>query len=279
MVIQWFPGHMTKALRMMEKEIKVVDAVIYVLDSRAPKSCVNPELNRLAGSKPVIYVLNKADMVEKVELSKWAKYFKSQNSEAVMLNSTSSSSAKIIIALIKKLLAPKIEAKAKKGINKIIRAMVVGIPNSGKSTLINNICGKAKTVTGNKPGVTRGKQWVAVDGVEILDTPGTLWPSFEDEKTALNLAYIGSIKDNVLDVAELAFSFIEQIKGKFSGALGERYKISIKNTDETIEIFDSICKARNAFLRDGDFDYERCARVILDDFRHGKFGKIILDEL
>ncbi|MDR0850245.1 MAG: ribosome biogenesis GTPase YlqF [Christensenellaceae bacterium] len=279
MKINWFPGHMTKALRMMEKEIKVVDTVIYVLDSRAPKSCVNPELTKLAGNKPIIYVLNKADMAPKAELSKWVKYFKSPNSEAVMLNSTSSSSAKIIISIIKKLLAPKIEAKAQKGITKIIRAMVVGVPNSGKSTLINNLCGKGKTMTGNKPGVTRGKQWVMVDGIEILDTPGTLWPSFEDHNTALNLAYIGSIKDDVLDVAELAFSFLGQIKGKFNTEIGERYKINIENTDETLEIFDSICRARKAILRDGDFDYERAARVIIDDFRHGKFGKIILDNL
>jgi len=268
----------------MEKEIKVIDAVIYVLDARAPLSCVNPKLNEIARGKPVIYVLNKGDLVEKKDLDKWVKYFtkydknKKLISAAVGLNSTLSGSSKKIVALIKELLADKIENAKQKGINKIIRTMVVGVPNSGKSTLINNLAGRGKTATGDTPGVTRGKQWVTIEnGIEILDTPGTLWGNLEDPNVAFNLALIGSINPDVLDAEELAFAFLEHLKAFASDAINKRYNILCKSTDETLKIFDEICEARKCVLKGGEYDYERCAKIIIDDFRTGKFGKIVLD--
>ena len=175
MVIQWFPGHMTKALRMMEKEIKIVDAIIYVLDARAPFSCVNPKLNSLIGEKPIIYVLNKCDMANAEATKEWQEYFANFGSACIMLNSTESGTSKKVESAVKHALASKIEKMKTKGFNTILRVMVLGVPNSGKSTLINNLCGVSKAITGNKPGVTKGKQWVKIaSGIEILDTPGTL---------------------------------------------------------------------------------------------------------
>ncbi len=279
MVIQWFPGHMTKALRVIEKELKVVDVIIYVLDSRAPYSCQNPKLNSIIGNKKIVYVLNKCDLVNKQELDKWVQYFSSNDSVAVALNATASNSCKVIVGLIKKLMKDKIDSYKAKNINKIIRAMVVGVPNSGKSTLVNNLCGVARAVTGNRPGVTKGKQWVTIDnGIEVLDMPGTLWPSFEDQNIAKNLAYIGSIKDDVLDINDLAFNLLRDFKDLKRDVLCERYNIEITDEQEIIEIFDDICFARKCVLKGNEPDYDRCARMIVDDFRKGKFGKIILDD-
>ena len=279
MQIQWFPGHMTKALRVIEKELKIVDVVIYVLDSRAPYSCVNPKLNSLIGEKKIIYVLNKCDLVNIKDLDVWVKYFTTPNSLAVILNATSSNSTKVITSMIKKLMQTKIQAYRQKGINKVTRAMVVGVPNSGKSTLVNNLCGVARAITGNRPGVTKGKQWVTIDnGIEILDMPGTLWPSFEDKIVAKNLAYIGSIKDEVLDINDLAYNLIQDYRQEKSKILCDRYNIKIDDSQETIEIFDNICLARKCVLKGNEPDYDRCARMIIDDFRKGKLGKIILDD-
>ncbi len=278
MKIQWFPGHMTKALRMMEEEIKVVDIILYVLDSRAPKSCENPKFVEVAGNRPIIYVLNKADLVEREELKKWIKYYSRENSAVITLNSTNSGSGNELISIIKKLLKDKLLRYKDKNVNMTVRGMVIGVPNTGKSTLINNLSRKAKTVTGNKPGVTRGKQWVTIDnGIELLDTPGTLWPSFEDEDVAFNLAFIGSIKDDVLDLENLAFEFIKKMCIKNKTVLENRYQIKIEETDEPIDIFDKICIFRNALLKGGELDYEKCSKLILDDFRKGRMGKIILD--
>ncbi len=279
MVIQWFPGHMTKALRSIEKELKVVDVVIYALDSRAPYSCQNPKLNKVIGDKKIIYVLNKSDLVDENQLKVWLKYFTTDNSVAVSLNSTVSNSGKVIVNLIKKIMQPKVDAYKAKNINKVIRAMVVGVPNSGKSTLVNNLCGKARAMTGNRPGVTKGKQWLTIEsGIEVLDMPGTLWPSFDDDNVAKNLAYIGSIKDDVLDINDLAFNLIADFRQTQHKALCQRYSIEIQDQDETIDIFEKICFARKCVLKGNEPDWDRCARLIIDDFRKGKFGKIILDD-
>lgn len=276
--IQWFPGHMTKALREMEKEIKNVDLIFYCLDARAPMSCMNPKLSNLARNKKIIYVLNKADLVEENNLSKFKTKLTTQNSIAVSLNSVESNSTKLLYEKAKKLLSDKTEQFAVKGLNYSIKAMVLGVPNVGKSTLINNFCKKAKTITGNKPGVTKGKQWVSVDeGLVLLDTPGTLWPSFENEKTARNLAYIGSIKDDILDTTDLAFWFIKDIVKIDKKYLEDRYSIQIETNEETLSIFDKICTVRKCLLKQGELDYDRCAKLILDDFRKGRLGKIILD--
>lgn len=279
MTIQWFPGHMTKTFRLIEQDIKVVDVIIYVLDSRAPYSTVNPKLSSMSQNKPIIYVLNKADLVEDQQLNKWISHFTTDNSTAIALDSTTSNSTRVLVPIIKKLLEEKIAKAKEKNINKIIRTMVVGVPNTGKSTLVNNLCGKARTKTGNKPGVTRGKQWVTIDnGIEVLDMPGTLWPSFDDKLVAQHLAYLGSIKDDVLDIENLAFDFINEFKGLKEDIFAYRYGIETKDK-ETLEIFEDICFAKKCVLKGNEPDYERCAKMIIDDFRKGRFGKIILDKL
>lgn len=278
MKINWFPGHMSKALSMMEKELKVVDVVVYVLDARAPFSCVNPSFESIIGNKPIIYVLNKYDLANSFLTKQWQQYFTGENKRCVLLNSTESGSAKVIKDCTKTMLIKKLESNRRKNINIPLRMIVIGVPNSGKSTLINNLCGKGKTVTGDRPGVTRGKQWIRIDdGLEVLDTPGTLWPNFDNERVANNLAYIGSIKEEVLDVASLALEFISDMINIDKKMLENRYSIEIKDGDTPIEIYERICKSRGYILRNHEFDYDRCAHALLDDFRKGRLGKLTLD--
>ncbi|MGD9901390.1 MAG: ribosome biogenesis GTPase YlqF [Spirochaetales bacterium] len=278
MVIQWFPGHMSKALKMMENEMKVIDVVLYVLDSRAPYSCVNPSFLRVIENKPIIYVLNKSDLSDEKLTMEWAKYFERQdNCKSIMIDSTLSGSGKRISEAIRELLKDKIAKNTNRGIVMPLRAMVIGVPNSGKSTLINNLCGKGKTVTGNKPGVTRGKQWVKIDdNIELLDTPGTLWPSFDNIVVAKHLAYIGSISDNVLDLPDLAFEFIKDVQQLNYKFLEDRYGF-VTSGLKTLEIFDKICETRGFIIKGGEYDYLRGAKAILDDFRKARIGHITLD--
>ena len=278
MVIQWFPGHMTKALRMMEKEIKVVDAIIYVLDARAPFSCVNPKLNALVEGKPIIYVLNKCDIANEEATKNWQQYFRNISGECITLNSTESGTVKKVEFAIKNALNEKIERLKQKGVNAILRAMVLGVPNSGKSTLINNLCGQGKTITGNKPGVTKGKQWVKIaSGIELLDTPGTLWPAFDNNQVAHNLAYIGSIKEEVLDIPSLSLDFIMDLNKIDIGIINNRYKITIEPEDEPIDILEKICASRGFLLRGGELDYDRGASALINDFKSGRLGRITLE--
>ncbi len=278
MPIQWFPGHMTKALRQMEKELKNVDLIFYLLDARAPYSCLNPKLSQVAKDKQIVYVLSKCDMVEEADVERFKRELKGKNCSALAINAIQSNSAKPLFLLAKKLLSEKLERKSEKGIDYIPKAMVVGVPNVGKSTLINNLCGRAKTETGNRPGVTKGKQWVQTEsGLMLLDTPGTLWPAFEDDKVARNLAYIGSIKDQVLDTNDLAFNFIRDILPKYKSQLEVRYNIKISEDEEVLEIYEDICRSRNCILKKGELDYDRGGKMILDDFRKGRLGKIVLD--
>lgn len=278
MDIQWFPGHMTKALRMLEVEVKLADVIYYVLDSRAPFSCVNPELNKIAGNKPFIYILNKADMADDNVTTKWKNYFTRANAKAIVLNSTKSNASQILIKETLKTLSEKLEKYRQKGINKPLRAMIIGVPNSGKSTLTNNLCGKAKAVTGNKPGVTRGKQWVRIsEKLEVLDTPGTLWPSFEDKNVALNLAFIGSIKDDVLNTYELSLNLIEKVNEINPSAINSRFSIITEGkTNE--EILELVAKKRGFIMAKSELDLERASLALLDEFRKGKLGKISLEE-
>lgn len=278
MVIQWYPGHMDKALREMKNNAKLVDAILYVLDARAPLSCLNPKFDSVVGSKPVIMILNKADLISREDLARFEQYFTAKNMPVIALNSTITNATKPIIDTACKLLSEKIAKYKAKNISMPLRLMVIGVPNSGKSTLINNVCGNKKAMTGDKPGVTRINQWVKIgNGFELLDTPGTLWPSFDKPRLARNLAYIGSIKDDVLDVEELALAFIDDLKSKYFQELFARYDLKMDAKDASIEIFNEICKKRGFILRGGDFDYNRGARAILDDFRKGRIGKIALD--
>ena len=280
MVIQWFPGHMTKALRMMEKEIKIVDAIIYVLDARAPFSCVNPKLNSLIGEKPIIYVLNKCDMANSEATKEWQEYFANFGAACIMLNSTESGTSKKVEAAVKVALTAKIEKMKAKGFNTILRVMVLGVPNSGKSTLINNLCGVSKAITGNKPGVTKGKQWVKIaSGIEILDTPGTLWPAFDNNQVAHHLAYIGSIKEEILDVPSLSLDLIRDLNIIDENILIDRYNIQILEEDEPINILESICKSRGYLLKKNELDYDRGAFAILNDFKSNRLGKISLERV
>lgn len=274
--IQWFPGHMTKAIRMMEENLRLVDALIYVIDARAVYSCDNPLFNKLLQGKKVLYVFNKCDLVDKDDLAFWCEEFKRQGKPFVKAIGTSGDCSQIVAGL-KQVVSDKIEKYAAKGAKISVRAMVVGVPNSGKSTIINAMVKKAKAVTGDRPGVTRGKQWLSIDNVDFLDTPGTLWGKFEDQKVAHHLAYIGSIRDDILDESELAFDFLDEMKKLYSQNLIDRYNLS-GESDDTLALFEEIAMARGFKLKGNQPDYDRTAKMIIDEFRKGKLGKIMLEK-
>lgn len=276
MNIQWFPGHMTKAIRMMEENLRLVDALIYVIDSRAVYSCNNPFFNRFIENKRVLYVFNKCDLVEQSDLKLWCDNFQASGKKLVKAVGTSGDCSAIISGL-KEVASAKIQKYAYKGANVAIRAMVIGVPNSGKSTIINAMCKKAKAVTGNKPGVTRGKQWLSVDGIDFLDTPGTLWGKFENQSVAHHLAYIGSIRDEVLDMSELAFDFLSEAQKEFPDKLNDRFGVDCQNKT-LIEIFENIALLRGYKIKGGEPDYDRTAKMIIDEFRKGLLGKIMLEK-
>lgn len=278
MHIQWFPGHMTKALRMMEEEVKLVDNLIYVIDSRAVQASFNPAFNKLLNNKTVLYVLNKSDLVERGELSAWLQQLRSQGKKVITANSTASGISKKIIESVKELNAEKINRYLARGVNKSIRSMVIGVPNSGKSTLINALCGQKRTVTGDKPGVTRGKQWVVLSkGIELLDTPGTLSPAFENQEFAKHLAFIGSIREEILDINELAVELIGFYRDKYPQIISERYKIDITQGSD-VDVLESIARARGAVLKGGIPDIERAARAVVDDYRKQKLGLVMFEQ-
>ena len=279
MKINWFPGHMTKALRTMEKEIKTIDFVIYVLDARAPLASVNPKFQELVGGKPIIYVLNKIDLADDSVTDQFRKYFCSSNSTCLALNCTQSGIISKIESVAKTLCSAKIDKYRAKGLTAILRCMVLGVPNSGNSTLVNNLRGAGRAVTGNKTGVTKGKQWVRVTPTfEVLDTPGTLWPSFSEEWQGENLALVGSIRDEVFDVGELALVLIEKLQKLYPNALSLRYNVDTQ--DKTaLEIYEDIAAAKKFMLRGGEVDYERTAKTIVDDFRKTRLGRITLERI
>lgn len=275
--INWFPGHMAKALKQMEQEVKSVDMVIYVLDARAPISSLNPEFIKLIGDKPILYVLNKADLVEGDYLEKTSQKIKHPNSKIIKLNSTESGAIKRIEPIMTELCQEKIQKYKQKGFKINLRAMVLGVPNSGKSTLINNLCGVKKAITGDKAGVTRGKQWVSLkNGFEVLDTPGTLWPNIVNQATAVNLALIGSIRNEVVDFNELAVDLIEYCKKHCMQNLKDKY-VNVENNMSAIEMIEEIAIKKHYLLKGAEIDYDRTCISIIDDFRKGKIGKIGLD--
>ncbi len=275
--IQWFPGHMTKALRMMEDSIKQVDCVIYVLDARAIDSCMNPKFDKLLQNKPVLYIINKQDLVERQDLQSWQQYFAKNNMDYVIADSISGRQKDMIISKLKELNKKIIEKYANKGAIKSVRAMVVGVPNTGKSTLINSLCKQKRAITGNRPGVTRGKQWVSlVEGVDLLDTPGTLAPAYEDQERAVHLAFIGSIKDDVVALDDLTIELIKYYREKNPQIFMERYKLQDFSNDN-VEVLDNIAKSRGFLLNKNNYDYDRVYKAVLDDFRKQKLGKVMLD--
>lgn len=280
MFIHWFPGHMTKAIRMMSEEIKVVDCVIYVLDARAPESCINPAFDEVIGTKPRLYVLNKADMVSQKEVIKWVDKFRRQGFRCIYSNSISKTDAPVIVKNLLELNEDLIERYHQKGVNKTVRAMVIGVPNCGKSTLINSLVKEKKAVTGNKPGVTRGKQWVSIgDYIELLDSPGVLYPDFKDQDKAMRLALIGSVKEDVVDVSELALEAIKYFLAEHPNDLINRYKLGDISNKVPLEVMEEIGKKRGVIMRGGELDYERIAKIIISDFRKGYLGKYPLEKV
>ncbi len=277
MNFQWYPGHMTKAKRQMQEDIKLIDLVIELVDARIPLSSRNPDIDELGKNKYRLILMNKADLADKNKTKEWSVFFKDKGYFVVSLDARTKTSMKSITDVVMEACKEKIERDRKRGIkNRPVRAMVVGIPNVGKSTFINSYAGKACAKTGNKPGVTKGKQWIRLNkNVELLDTPGILWPKFEDQRVGLKLALIGSIKDEILNTDELAIELIEFLKKDYSGLLAERYEVNeeAKSTDIIIEIAEN----RKCVSKGGEPDYSKAAVLLIDEFRSGKLGKITLE--
>lgn len=277
--IQWFPGHMTKTFRVMEKEIKNIDVVIILLDARIPYSSQNPEVEKLIKNKPRVYILNKRDLADENITNQWIKYFKSNGMGAVAINSKTGKNSKVIVDKVHAELSELLERREKRGIEKLkIKAMMVGIPNVGKSTFINSLAGTRRAKAQDKPGVTRGKQWVTVGDLDLLDMPGVLWPKFENQNVAANLAFIGSIKDDVLDIEELAVALISELKEIYPELLKDRYKLTDEDLQgESYEILGTIARKRGMLLPGGVENTERASIMLCDEFRGSKMGRISLE--
>ncbi len=275
---QWYPGHMTKAKRMMQENIKLIDLIIELVDARIPISSRNPDIDELGKNKARIILLNKSDLADPRMNKCWKAYFEEKGLHVLEVNSKTGSGVKEINHLVQDACREKIERDRKRGIlNRPVRAMVVGIPNVGKSTFINYFAGKACTKTGNKPGVTKGKQWIKLNkGLELLDTPGMLWPRFEDQRVGVYLAFIGSINDDILIKDDMVCDLIKALKVKYPNALCERYGIELK--DLPSDMLADIAKNRKCFIKGEQVDYTKAAGMVLDDFRSGKLGRITLEE-
>ena len=278
--INWYPGHMARARREIAESVKLVDVVIEIIDARIPIASRNPILNEIIGDRPRIVVLNKADLADSDANKKWVQKLKSNNQTAIIADSNKGKGVNDVVEAALSLMKDKIEKQSAKGRTGIsIKAMIVGIPNVGKSTFINKIAGKQTAEVSNKPGVTRKNQWVRLnDKIQLLDTPGVLWPKFDNAITARHLAYIGTIKDEILDVEELALSLLEELVLKYKKNVYERYKIDENFTYEmTVELMEEIGRKRGCLVRGGEVDYTKVANIILDDFRTGKIGLITLE--
>jgi ribosome biogenesis GTPase A len=277
MHFQWYPGHMTKAKRMMQENIKLIDLVIELVDARLPVSSRNPDIDELGKNKARLILLNKADLAEEKWNDAWAEYFKKKGYSVVKVNSKKGGGIKSIQGVIQEACKEKIERDRKRGIlNRPVRAMVVGIPNVGKSTFINALAGKACAKTGNKPGVTKGKQWIKLNkNIELLDTPGILWPKFEDQQVGLRLALIGSIRDEILNQDEMAIELIEYLKNHYQGILADRYQVD--ENEDKVKILEQIALNRNCKMKGNELDYEKASKIVLEEFRNGKLGKISLE--
>ena len=277
MHFQWYPGHMTKARRMMQENIKLIDLVIELVDARIPLSSRNPDIDELGRQKSRLILLNKADLAENKWNDAWIEYFKDKGYLAVKVNSKKGGGIKNIQSVIQEACKEKIERDRKRGIlNRPVRAMVVGIPNVGKSTFINTLAGKACAKTGNKPGVTKGKQWIRLNkGVELLDTPGILWPIFEDQQVGMKLAFIGSIKDEILNTEELAAEFLKFMQQHYPGIMAGKY--NIEETGDVYEVLNRIAESRHCIVRGNELDVEKAAALLMDDFRSGRLGELTLE--
>ncbi|PKM57333.1 MAG: ribosome biogenesis GTPase YlqF [Firmicutes bacterium HGW-Firmicutes-3] len=281
MNIQWYPGHMTKAKRMMEENIKLVDVVIELVDARVPISSQNPDVLKLAQNKPRIIVLNKVDLADGKETKKWADFFTGQGYVVVEVNSQNGKGIKSVSSAINLACKEKIERNKKRGLlNRPMRAMVVGIPNVGKSTFINKLVGKASAKTGNKPGVTKGKQWLKLKNeFELLDTPGVLWPKFEDQNVGIKLAMIGSIREEILDTEGLAMLALEFMRDRYPNLLMDKYPMTDVAGKKGHELLEAVTITRHLLKSGSEPDVSRMAKMFLDEFRNGKIGKMTLESV
>lgn len=277
MNIHWYPGHMTKAKRMMQEDIKLVDLVIELVDARLPLSSRNPDIDVLGKNKARLILFNKSDLADERYQDSWKAYFESKGYFVVTVNAKSGEGIKQINSVIAKACKDKIERDRKRGIvNRPVRAMVVGIPNVGKSTFINSYAGKACTKTGNKPGVTKGKQWIRLNkNLELLDTPGILWPKFEDPKVGLRLAFVGSINDDILQVEELAWELLQFLHRHYTGIVAERYGVA--ESEDAADTLKAIAQARGCLLKGNELDIRKAAMILLEEFRNGKIARISLE--
>ncbi|WP_352419582.1 ribosome biogenesis GTPase YlqF [Proteiniborus sp.] len=278
MNINWYPGHMKKTKDLICNNLKLVDLVIELLDSRIPYSSKNPDIDKIINNKPRIVIMSKSDLANEIANYKWVDYYRSENIPVLLVNSISNTGIGNIINEANKVVGEKLQLREQKGIkNTSIRAMIVGIPNVGKSTLINTLAGRKGAQTGNRPGVTKGKQWIKLKGnIELLDTPGILWPKFEDVNVALNLAFTGAIKDEIMDVETLALKLIERLKERNKDLLESRYDILVDNSGP-INIIEEIAIKRGCLLKKEEIDYTRVSHLILDEFRRGLIGRISLE--
>lgn len=274
---QWYPGHMTKAMRQMKEDIKLIDLVIELLDARIPISSRNPDIDNLGKNKARLVLLNKSDLADEAQNNKWIQYFKDKGIIALKINSKNKQGIKDINNAVLTVCKEKIERDKRKGIkNRPVRAMVVGIPNVGKSTFINAYAGKNCAKTGNKPGVTKGKQWIRLGkNLELLDTPGVLWPKFNEQKIGLHLAFIGSMNDNNLDMAELAYQLIKEVSKTYPEAFLNRY--GIVGDEDPLQVMYQVAEVRGCKLKGNKPDLDKTSSMIMDDFRSGKLGRITID--
>jgi ribosome biogenesis GTPase A len=276
--INWYPGHMTKTRRMLQENLKMIDVVVEILDARAPLASRNPDFDDLFAGKSRVVLLNKSDLADSNATKRWITYYNRKGIEAAGISATGGSAKKIAVALIEKAAKPRVDAMKLKGVNKVVRCMIVGIPNVGKSTLINRIAGQNRAEVGDRPGVTRGKQWVKITPyLELMDTPGMLWPKLEDQELAKHLAFLGSIKDEVMDSEELALDLLALLQAMSPAQVAERYS---KLTAETpkADLLKAVCLSRGFLLRGGELDTERAAHVTLDEFRAGKVARVTLEQ-
>ena len=287
MQFQWYPGHMTKAKRQMQEDIKLIDLVIELVDARIPLSSRNPDIDELGKNKARLIIMNKSDLSDEEQNKEWASFFKAKGYYVVGLDARTKTGMKMVTNVVMEACKEKIERDRRRGIkNRPVRTMVVGIPNVGKSTFINSFAGKACAKTGNKPGVTKGNQWIRLNKtLELLDTPGILWPKFEDPNVGLCLAFIGSINDEILDKEELAAELIKNMSGRYGKRLEERYGVTLventagdgEDTKKAWEILREIARARSCLLKGSELDTKKAAAFLLDDFRSGKLGRVTLE--
>ena len=279
MNIQWYPGHMTKAKRAMKEDVKLVDLVIELVDARAPLASRNPDIDSLAAGKGRVILLNKADLASEKANAAWISYFEGQGFQVMKIDARAKATLKQLNALIQEACKEKIERDRRRGIlNRPVRAMVVGIPNVGKSTFINSFAGKAAAKTGNKPGVTKGNQWIRLNKqVELLDTPGILWPKFEDQQVGLKLAFTGAINDDILDPENMAIAFINHMISRNPDCLRNRYQITFDTIEEPHVILEKIAMARGFKKKGDEPDLERAGKILMDEYRGGKLGRLTLE--